>query len=198
LLIIIGIQVQKEVRIVIVHAVTAARAVGGFIFVGLATIDGKEMVAGIVYLFTITADLLDGYVARRLSVTTEFGAALDVIGDRLVTISSVVLLAWYGFSPVACGLLLVRDTVISGLRVIHVNGKPLVSANRRIGAPTAMPIKALTLALLAYLRWGGTMFRNALVVGVWLLTICYCVSLCFSLWCDRIRIREALYGERLE
>jgi phosphatidylglycerophosphate synthase len=189
---------SRRIQVLAVHSITAIRAVAGFLFVALAAVPGKEVLAGTVYLLAIGGDVLDGYLARRFSVTSQFGAALDVIGDRLVTISSVVLFAASGFSAVACGLLLVRDTVISGLRVIHIDGAPLVRSSRKLGAPTALPIKLLTFAVLAYNSQGGVVFKASLTIGIWILAIFYFASLSVSIWLDRARIVRALYREGTE
>jgi CDP-diacylglycerol--glycerol-3-phosphate 3-phosphatidyltransferase len=148
------VRTTRKLKVLATHSITVARTAAGFVFVALAGIPGKEIAAGVVYLSAIVADVVDGLVARRLAVNSQFGAALDVTADRLVTVSSVVLFTSCGFPSVACGLLLVRDTVISGLRAIHVDVVPLVRSNRKIGAPTAMPIKILTFMVLAYNRWG--------------------------------------------
>ncbi len=45
------------------------------------------------------SDALDGYLARRLGQTTRLGAALDAAADKLMILSSVVMLAWLSLLP---------------------------------------------------------------------------------------------------
>jgi phosphatidylglycerophosphate synthase len=189
---------ERGLLLALVHGLTIARAALGFIFVGFAAVPGKELASAVVYLIAISADLLDGYAARRFGVSTEFGGALDVVSDRLVTLASVVFFVWCGYSPVACGLLTVRDAVMSGLRVIHVDGKPLVQSVRRVGGLTAMPIKVFTVAVLMARYWNHDILRLGFRVGIWILGCYYLGSLCISIWKDRDRIARALYGNGTE
>ncbi|MEW5893660.1 MAG: CDP-alcohol phosphatidyltransferase family protein [Pseudomonadota bacterium] len=67
------------------------------------------------WLFAAAAlsDLFDGSLARLLDQRSEFGAWLDPIADKLVLLSTLVLLAWDGLLPVWFAVLvLVRDGVV--------------------------------------------------------------------------------------
>jgi CDP-diacylglycerol---glycerol-3-phosphate 3-phosphatidyltransferase len=59
----------------------------GFDFKVAATI----LTAIIIYL-----DSLDGYVARKLGTSSDFGALLDIAGDRVVENAYWIFFAWYG------------------------------------------------------------------------------------------------------
>lgn len=41
-------------------------------------------------------DSLDGYVARKLGTASDFGALLDIAGDRIVENAYWIFFAWYG------------------------------------------------------------------------------------------------------
>ena len=49
--------------------------------------------------FTLAAltDVLDGYIARRFDLYTEFGAALDPLADKLVTLTCLLILTFQLF-----------------------------------------------------------------------------------------------------
>ena len=67
------------------------------------------------YTFTLAAltDVLDGYIARRFNLYTEFGAALDPLADKLVTLTCLLILTYQGWVPLWLLLVIVvRDTVI--------------------------------------------------------------------------------------
>jgi len=67
------------------------------------------------YTFTLAAltDVLDGYIARRFNLYTEFGAALDPLADKLVTLTCLLILTYQGWVPLWLPLVIVvRDTVI--------------------------------------------------------------------------------------
>lgn len=67
------------------------------------------------YTFVIAAitDALDGFIARRFDLYTEFGAALDPLADKLITLTCLVILTFQGWVPLWLTLaIVVRDTVI--------------------------------------------------------------------------------------
>jgi len=67
------------------------------------------------YTFVLAAitDALDGFIARRFNLYTEFGAALDPLADKLITLTCLVILTFQGWVPLWLTLaIVVRDTVI--------------------------------------------------------------------------------------
>lgn len=93
------------------------------------TTQGEEWhrwAAIISFVVAAASDGLDGYVARRFNQRTELGALLDPLADKLLLVSSVILLSfsndvhlprfplWYG------GIVLGRDLMlVGGLAVMH-------------------------------------------------------------------------------
>lgn len=79
----------------------------------------------ILFAFLYLTDWVDGYIARRFQVTSEFGAKLDTIADKVVVVAPMVWLAWIG---VLCGnyllgWILVALTILREL--IITLGKPI-------------------------------------------------------------------------
>ena len=71
------------------------------------------------FLFTIASlsDWLDGYLARSMGVTSEFGAFLDPIADKLLVVAVlIVLVASYQSLVFATVILISREILISALR----------------------------------------------------------------------------------
>ena len=67
------------------------------------------------YTFALAAltDALDGFIARHFSQYTEFGAALDPLADKLITLTGMLILTFQGFVPLWLTLaMVVRDSVI--------------------------------------------------------------------------------------
>ncbi len=68
------------------NAITSFRIILSFITVILLEIENffTLLVASFLIIFVILLDCLDGYVARRMGISTEFGALYDITGDRIV------------------------------------------------------------------------------------------------------------------
>lgn len=67
------------------------------------------------YVFLVAAitDALDGYIARHFRLSTEFGAALDPLADKLITLTCLLILSMQGWVPWWLTLpLVLRDAVI--------------------------------------------------------------------------------------
>ncbi|MDY6794312.1 MAG: CDP-diacylglycerol--glycerol-3-phosphate 3-phosphatidyltransferase [Actinomycetota bacterium] len=64
-----------------------------------------------VFLFAALTDFIDGQLARRLDIITEFGKLVDPLADRLLVISVLVALMWRDFIPIWMGVLIVARDV---------------------------------------------------------------------------------------
>ena len=72
------------------NIITALRIAGTF---GLIFTKTFSPVFYIVYFFTGITDFFDGFLARRLKVTSEFGAKLDSIADMFFDMSPLISLS---------------------------------------------------------------------------------------------------------
>jgi CDP-diacylglycerol--glycerol-3-phosphate 3-phosphatidyltransferase len=86
--------------------------------------DGYSWLAGTLFLVAGITDQLDGWLARRWSVESEFGKFADPLADRLM-IDAAVLLLWLDnrLPWEALLLILVRDGIlIGGYKVVAARG----------------------------------------------------------------------------
>lgn len=66
-----------------------------------------------VFLFAALTDFIDGQLARRLDIISEFGKIVDPLADRLLIISVLAALMVKSFLPLWMGLLIIaRDAVM--------------------------------------------------------------------------------------
>jgi cardiolipin synthase len=84
------------------------------VFVGLV-MDRNYTAATVVFVVAGLSDALDGYIAKRFTQRTEFGAWLDPFADKFLLVSAFVVLTVTGWIPVyLCVLVILRDVVIVG------------------------------------------------------------------------------------
>jgi CDP-diacylglycerol--glycerol-3-phosphate 3-phosphatidyltransferase len=91
----------------------------------LATADGgHSWPAAIVFGLAAITDQVDGWLARRLHVESEFGKYADPLADRLMIDAAVILLVIDGRLPwVALALVVARDALlVAGARVAVPRG----------------------------------------------------------------------------
>ncbi len=57
--------------------------------------DKSNFYAALVFVLAAFTDLLDGYLARKLDLTTKFGAFLDPVADKIIVCAALVLVVEY-------------------------------------------------------------------------------------------------------
>jgi len=108
------------------NALTVLRFVLVPVFIVLlATADGgQSWAAAVVFAVAAVTDQVDGWLARRLRVESEFGKYADPLADRLMIDAAVVLLVIAGRLPwVALVLVVARDVLlVAGTRLLVPRG----------------------------------------------------------------------------
>ena len=108
------------------NALTIARfvAIPVFVVLYLAAGDGPAWLAGVFFAGAAATDQLDGYLARRWNVQSEFGKVADPLADRLMIGTAVVALWATGRIPiVAAAIVLARDLIlVLGYKVVVPRG----------------------------------------------------------------------------
>lgn len=113
-------------------------------------VNSKDLVAFIIFVLASVTDFLDGYIARKNNLVTDFGKFLDPIADKLLVTASLLALA--KVSPVyvwATMIILIREFVVTGIRLVAA-GKGVVIAAGQLGKwKTATQMIALSVLLFA-------------------------------------------------
>ena len=74
---------------------------------------GHYNYALLTFALAAITDALDGFIARHFHQYTEFGAALDPLADKLITLTCMLILTFQGLVPLWLTLaMVVRDSVI--------------------------------------------------------------------------------------
>jgi CDP-diacylglycerol--glycerol-3-phosphate 3-phosphatidyltransferase len=85
----------------IANFLTSLRVLAGFILVYLVFAGFNIITIVAVFAVGQLTDAIDGYVARRFKITTEFGKKFDMLADRaLMLLAAVSLLLKFSFSGI--------------------------------------------------------------------------------------------------
>lgn len=107
---------------------------------GNILVDLRYIIAGILFIIASLTDFVDGRVARKYNMVTDFGKMIDAISDKLLTNSLLVILACNGMiSPVIAVVFVVRDIVVDSMKMIIGN------KGRAVGAIGVAKVKTATL-----------------------------------------------------
>ena len=99
------------------NALTLARfgLIPVFVVLVLRSDNGYSRVAAAVFAVAAITDQVDGFLARRWSVESEFGKYADPLADRLMIDAAIVLLWLEGRLPAAAlAIIIARDVVLVG------------------------------------------------------------------------------------
>jgi len=89
--------------------------------------DGSSWAAGWVFLVAGVTDQVDGFLARRWRVESQFGKVADPLADRLMIDAAAILLALEGKLPWAgAAIIILRDVLlVAGYRLLMPRGYEL-------------------------------------------------------------------------
>lgn len=89
----------------------------------------KYIIAGVLFIIASLTDFLDGMVARKYNMVTDFGKMVDAISDKMLTNSLLVILASHGMiSPIIAVIFIVRDIAVDSIKMVVGNKGKAVAA----------------------------------------------------------------------
>lgn len=92
-------------------------------------VDLKYIIAGLLFIIASLTDFVDGYIARKYDLITDFGKMLDAIADKVLVNSTLIILASTGFiSPIIPVIIVVRDSIVNSIKMIAGSKGQVVAA----------------------------------------------------------------------
>ena len=90
---------------------------------------GKYIAVGIFILASLT-DLLDGKIARKYNLVTNFGKFMDPLADKLLVCSAMICLVEMGRIPAWIVIVIIsREFIISGFRLVASDNRIVIAAS---------------------------------------------------------------------
>ena len=140
--------------------------------------------AALVFTLLAATDAVDGYLARSRNEVTTFGKFIDPLADKLLVTAALVALVDLDRLPSWVALLIIsRELVVSGLRMVAVAEGRVIAASRFGKVKTVFQIIAIVAFIVRdsalvpqYLGAAGartfgwvtwTIMAGALVLTVW-------------------------------
>ncbi|MER0122153.1 CDP-diacylglycerol--glycerol-3-phosphate 3-phosphatidyltransferase [Streptococcus sp. ZJ93] len=89
-----------------------------------------HIVAAILFALASLTDYLDGYLARKWQVVTNFGKFADPMADKILVMTAFIMLVELGFAPAwIVAIIICRELAVTGLRLLLVeNGGTVLAA----------------------------------------------------------------------
>lgn len=149
-----------------------------FVVLALRPAFGCQIAATLVFALASFTDMLDGKIARKRNLVTNFGKFADPIADKLLVMSAMIVMVGQGRIPSwVCVLILAREFVISGFRLVAVEGGRVIAAGKLGKLKTVTQMIAILLLLLLVPVEGDALLGYAGIVAA---TIILYLSLFFT------------------
>ena len=133
------------------------------------------LVAGIVFAAASFTDYLDGHLARKWHMVTDFGKFSDPLADKLLTTVALIYMMRDGVcSPVVLCIILAREFAVSGLRMVAAGAKDgkVIAANMWGKVKTVLQMLTIIFYFFGIsLTYGNTVLGN---LNVWLISYWLC------------------------
>lgn len=176
------------------NILTVSRIVMVIVFVIMATLaepayfnnspDRMYQIRWIAYILVILAgltDLLDGYLARKFDIVSDFGALMDPLADKIFVTGTMLIAIEYKLMPAFIAVLvLCREFMVTGLRTLAAKKQIVISADRWGKLKTALQMVMLAIAGFAWVMDGGVAYLHDAKwfgVRIWYIWLAYLWSI---------------------
>ena len=166
------------------NKITILRVILVPVFMAFLIIDNVwcQFAALLIFILAAASDGIDGYIARHYNQVTTFGKFMDPLADKMLTTAAFLVLLEQGritwFGSVAVMLVLAREFMVSGLRMLASSEGKVIAASMFGKIKTVSQMVAIVAAILLmhdewFLQEPAILITNILI---WISTIIAVVS----------------------
>ena len=134
------------------NKLTIGRIIAVPFFVALYML-GFYIAALVIFILASLTDMLDGKIARKRNLVTNFGKIMDPLADKILVYSALALMTGDGTVPAwMLIVILAREFAISGMRTVAASEGIVIAAGmsgkiKTVLQMIAVPVLILALAL---------------------------------------------------
>ncbi|QTU83481.1 CDP-diacylglycerol--glycerol-3-phosphate 3-phosphatidyltransferase [Carnobacteriaceae bacterium zg-C25] len=128
----------------IANKLTIARLIAIPFFI-VAMLCQSYFLAGVLFVVASATDYLDGYLARRLHLVTNFGKFADPLADKMLVLSALIMLVQtHGIPAWIVSVIIMRELAVTGLRLLLIEQGTVMAADWSGKLKTATQMIAIT------------------------------------------------------
>ncbi len=145
-------------------------------------------IATAVFVIACLSDALDGHIARKHNLVTNFGKFMDPLADKLLVCSALICFVELSYMQAWIVIVIIaREFIISGFRLIASDNGVVIAASYWGKFKTiAQMITCILLIVQLPFAWVDVVEQ----VFIWLSLILTVVSLCEYIWKNRDVLKE--------
>lgn len=108
----------------------------------------KYIICGCLFLLASVTDFIDGHIARKYNLVTDFGKVMDAVADKILVNGVLIALACNGFISVVIPVVIVsRDIFVDSIKMVVGNKVGAVGASKTGKIKTVFMMTGVTLML---------------------------------------------------
>ena len=112
---------------------------------------GYQIPAFIVFVLASATDFLDGKIARKYNLVTNFGKIMDPLADKILVYAAFTLMVENGRVPGwMLIIILFREFIIAGMRTVAASEGTVIAAGMTGKIKTALQMVAVPMLILDY------------------------------------------------
>lgn len=101
-----------------------------FPVLGVENVNLKYIICGLLFAIGSITDFLDGYIARKYNIVTDFGKVMDAIADKVLVNGVLIILAYDKFIPLVVPVIIItRDIVVDSIKMASGSKGKVVAAS---------------------------------------------------------------------
>ena len=130
------------------NKLTVARVIAVPFFVALYML-GYNVLAFVLFILASFTDMLDGKIARKYNLVTNFGKIMDPLADKILVYSAFCLMVADGTVPGwMLIVILAREFTVAGMRTVAASDGIVIAAGMSGKIKTVLQMIAVPLLLL--------------------------------------------------
>lgn len=107
----------------------------------------RWLIAGLLFGAAAVTDALDGNIARKRGLITDFGKLMDPVADKMLVMSVFICFLTLGLcSPWIVIIMLLREFVVTSIRMVAAGRGSVMAANKWGKAKTVTQTAAIGIA----------------------------------------------------
>jgi len=136
-----------------------------------------KYIAVAVFVLASCTDAVDGYIARKYNMITNFGKFMDPLADKLLVTSAMISMIGLPSNVIMPSwvvvIVIAREFIITGFRLVAAEKKIVIAAGFWGKIKTVTQMVMITVVLLDF---GGSFFYRAGTILIWLSVIFTVIS----------------------
>lgn len=126
-----------------------------FLINGIIILDTKMVIVGVLFIIASITDFLDGYLARKYKLVSDYGKVMDAIADKILVNGLLIVLTYEGYiHPIIPVIIILRDIIVNTLKMIAGEKEKAVGAIKSGKFKTMFLMVGLTLKLFGNFPFG--------------------------------------------